>query len=210
MNASKKRGLDRASSYADLRALADWPSSADVDYADSVLRAEYYGGTVKGVAESMIEEIKRGEIADSGALSDRLHEDCDGHHDVIYTACARTIVYVSDYSSDAHEEWFGDLGGKEYKVEAIAFLCLKHDAEEEIDRLLNEQGFGGVEDAIEHYTREVECAHCGKEIRWADAVGKEIGDDENATLFCSAECNAKGPAEDADESRDDNDETEGH
>jgi len=131
-----KKTIDVRDAYASIRQTDEWPTEADVDYADSVLRASYYKGVTLR-AKGFIDDLKRGEYGDDlDSFREGFEQAIDGDHDVIYTACARTIEYISDYASDARDEW-GDMGSEKPPThEQIAYLCLKYEVWEEIESQL--------------------------------------------------------------------------
>lgn len=121
--------------YRKITSLPDWPNDDDESYADRVLSARYYRG-VKRRAEEYVKELRAGEHCDVESFDDRLREDIDGDADVIYTARARTVGYVSRF--DWQQEW-EDMGGETAPTaEQIAYLCILGDVREEIEELLGE------------------------------------------------------------------------
>jgi hypothetical protein len=132
-----KRGatIDRSEAYSAIVSLADWPSEDDERYADRVLAARYARGVTRR-AQEYVTELRAGEHADAEALDDRMREEIDGDHDVIYTRAAATVGYVSRY--DWQAEW-EELGSdKAPTTEQIAYLCIMGDVREEIETLLGE------------------------------------------------------------------------
>ncbi len=136
--AAKAKVIDPRDYYADIRATAEWPTETDENYADSVLRARYYQG-VKRRAEGFIDDLKRGEYGDDlESFREGFEQAIDGDHDVIYTGCARTIAYVSDYAGTARDEWEEMGSDKAPTPEQIAYLCLVAEVWEEIESQLGQ------------------------------------------------------------------------
>jgi hypothetical protein len=137
---AKEAARQREEAYRNVTNLGDWPSDEDEDYADRVLRARYYRG-VTDRALSYLTKDKTGvdpEFTDADELRERVTQDCDGAQEVIYTARARMVGYVSDFAADAVEYLVDDLGteAKNLTPELIAFACLEHDVLEAIEREL--------------------------------------------------------------------------
>jgi len=127
--------------YDSLQSLKNWPSEADEDYAERVLRARYYRG-VRSRAESYVTELRAGDqedpvYRDAGSFHERLRQNLDSDHDVIYTHEARRICYVSDYTAEAVEYFREEYGSEPiHTPEAIALVCLEHDVIECIEEEL--------------------------------------------------------------------------
>lgn len=117
--------------YAETAGLPDWPSEADEDYADRVLRARYYR-EVRSVAAYHVAALKKGDYDDEDAAIEALEQTIDGHHDVIYTGCARMICYVSDHVSDAEEE-AAEMTTAPPTPSLLAYMCMLHEVREAID-----------------------------------------------------------------------------
>jgi hypothetical protein len=101
--------------------------------ADGIAEREYRD-TVQGIVEDLKRAIKDKEIEDSDGVHDWLHDTIDGHHDVIYTACAQEIVRQSR-NDGAYFDQFGDEGAvKDGAINwsALAYCALEADVMEEI------------------------------------------------------------------------------
>ena len=97
-----------------------------VDAATSILRADYYGD-VRDLANSLVEEIVKGEIDDRSSFDDRLHEEVDGHPRVFVTWQARLGLLSSDNEDAADDE-----GQEATTLEARMFYALRADVLGEI------------------------------------------------------------------------------
>lgn len=127
---------DPREAYQTIVSTPEWPTEADEEYADRVLRARYYR-SVKDRAETYKRELEASAHDDAEAFRETFLTEIDGDQAVIYTARARMVGYVSDYASDAADEWVDDMGSeKPATVEQIAYLCLIHDVREALDGLL--------------------------------------------------------------------------
>jgi hypothetical protein len=103
--------------------------------ADRIKAAEYQE-TVRDVAKGIIDAVRAGEVTDWDDLETRLHEDIDGHHDVIYTYAAMQVILHSSNDS-AYFEDFGDEGAVEdgaIQWSRLAYAALMADVREELQR----------------------------------------------------------------------------
>lgn len=124
----------RHDAYTSIRKLDTWPNEDDCDYAASVLRASYYQ-SVMGWAVELAKQLRRGDFATAEDFRESMEQAIDGCQDVIYTRRAETVVYASDYSDEAREEW-SDSYGKDGDASQIAYTCMMHDVGEELARQL--------------------------------------------------------------------------
>lgn len=67
-----------------------------------------YRQTVRDIVANMLDEIKSGEIESEDAANDWLHQTVDGHHDVIYTACAKDVLRYSENEDALQDEYGSD------------------------------------------------------------------------------------------------------
>lgn len=105
--------------------------SVDVDRigkAIGTLQKDYYDD-VRGLVESIKDEIKDGDITSMEHLQDRLHEDCDGAQRVIYTQQAKLALVFSD-NDDAYEQEFG---GDMPEWSHLAYCAFYRDVQEHLD-----------------------------------------------------------------------------
>lgn len=101
------------------------------------LAANEYRDTVASIVENLKDEIKAGNITDADGAEEWLTETIDGHHDVIYTACAQEVLRHSS-NDGAYFEEFGSEGaitddGIEWSK--LAYMALLADVREEIGDL---------------------------------------------------------------------------
>jgi hypothetical protein len=127
---------DRRHAYSDI--VSDASSDPDAmkdmrDRAESILRAEYWQH-VRDLGESIVGECRKGEIADTKALCERIHEDCDGDSWVIYTAKAMDVLRYSDNSGRYAEEYGTDglTEGGDIAWSRLAYAALEGDLMERI------------------------------------------------------------------------------
>lgn len=76
--------------------------------AEGLLRKDYWDD-VRGVVENLQECIKDGEVEDTEAATEWLHETVDGHERVIYTHQAMQCLLWSD-NDGAYADDFGSEG----------------------------------------------------------------------------------------------------
>ena len=102
--------------------------------ADRVLRAQYFQ-SVRDMAEELAEMCRSGEIADTEALDERIHEECDWSEWVIYTARALQVLRYSENASAGPEELGGDRfnwsDGMHWSE--LAYWALRADLQEQLD-----------------------------------------------------------------------------
>lgn len=121
------------------------------ELAWSILRADYWSD-VRGIADSVREAIKDGEVTDDSELSDRIWEECDGSARIIYTARAMEVLLISD-NADAYVEEMGSLedvaNGDSIRWEVLAFYAFCQDVQEEIGTIDFDADSEDSEDADE-------------------------------------------------------------
>lgn len=122
--------LEPSVGYVDLVAETDL-----VQHALGILERDY-AEDVKGVAETLADEIRSGAMQRDEFL-DRLHEVIDGHQNVIYTQAAQIVALVS-----RNEDAFVDSMGTSDLVRedainwpGIAFFAMERDVLEALDRM---------------------------------------------------------------------------
>lgn len=121
-----------------------------VELARSILRADYYRD-VRGIADSVADAIKCGEVTDREGLFDRIAEECDSSGRVIYTALAQDAIRYSDNDS-AYADNFGSEGivvNGDIQWSRLAFAALERDVVEQLDAEgidVNNPTFPGGED----------------------------------------------------------------
>lgn len=86
-----------------------------------------YLKVVNNIIEELMDNVKAGEIEDSDALQDRLHEEVDSA--VLYTWDARLMLIATD-NPDAYEDDFGD---KPEGPEQAAYASLMSDIQDRLD-----------------------------------------------------------------------------
>jgi hypothetical protein len=117
-----------------LSELSESESREARDLAWRILRADYWRD-VRSISESIRDAIKDGEVTDSESLSDRIHEECDGHQRVIYTSLNMETLLVSD-NADAYADEFGEDGLiKDGSVNwaAMAYCALQADLNKQLE-----------------------------------------------------------------------------
>jgi hypothetical protein len=128
--------------------------------ADRIKAAEYRE-TVRGVTEEIVQAVKDGGVTDRDDLETRLHEDIDGHHDVIYTYAAMEVIMQSS-NSGAYVEQFGTDGvveDGEIQWSRLAYAALLADVNEElsqsdeIDLNADDLGYFECEDCNKRFQR---------------------------------------------------------
>lgn len=97
--------------------------------ASSLMRAWYYG-RVRDLAESVLEDILRGEVSD---LGDYLHETVDSTDLVVYTWKASAVLFASD-NEDAGKQ---ELGEAPETVEGRAYWALLTDLREALSSMVD-------------------------------------------------------------------------
>lgn len=101
--------------------------------ADGIASREYHA-TVAGIVEDLKRATADGEITDRDAAMEWIEQTIDGHHDVIYTACAQEILRQSRndgaYFDDFGSEGAITDGGIEYSK--LAYCALRADVLEAI------------------------------------------------------------------------------
>ena len=128
--------------------LADYLRAAD-DPSISLLTAEdisniargdaerEYRATIEGIIDDVRQAVKDGEITDRDGAMERIEEIIDGHHDVIYTACAMEVCRISRndgaYFDDFGTEGAVTDGGIEWS--RLAYSAMRADVMEEIGDL---------------------------------------------------------------------------
>lgn len=114
---------------ADLIVAALERPEESADYAMQILRRDYYAD-VCNVAKDLIERIKNGEIEDSEALQDALHDDIDGHQRITYTFQARIGLLCSDNEDALEEE---GAGGDNPTPEQRCYWAMRQDVIERLE-----------------------------------------------------------------------------
>lgn len=87
--------LERESIARDL--VREMPPGKLDDLADDMKRRAYYS-EIRSMAEDYVKRVRAGEFTDRETLIEDIQGTIDGHHDVIYTACAQDVVRYSDNS----------------------------------------------------------------------------------------------------------------
>ena len=77
------------------------------DFADECKRKAYWT-EIRALARAVRTAIQDGEITDRERLLDYVHETLDGHHDVIYTACAMDVIRYSENDGAALDDFGTD------------------------------------------------------------------------------------------------------
>jgi len=111
------------------------PTDEQVETALRVLRAEYWT-SVRAMALDIVARVKSGEVK-RDAVSDAIHEDCDGSYWVIYTRANQRAVLCSDHdwTEDA-----ADFGEDDKATDAQrAFFCLRADVSAQVEAELPEE-----------------------------------------------------------------------
>lgn len=109
-----------------------------IDLAEGIKRRQYYG-EVRSYADSIAEDVKDGTIDDAEGLQTRLHEDCDGAGQVIYTGRAMDTLRYSD-NDGAYAEEFGSDGitdGDGIDWSALAYAAFHRDVTERVEDLID-------------------------------------------------------------------------
>jgi hypothetical protein len=122
-----------AQPHADPRILTD----EDITRAADGIAANEYRDTLQGIVEDLKRAIVDGEVTDRDGAMDWLHDTIDGHHDVIYTACAREVCNQSR-NEDAYADQFGPEGIVEdgaIQWSRLAYCALEADVLEAIGNL---------------------------------------------------------------------------
>lgn len=117
---------------------ADITSDRIRDLYRSVIHAEHVE-TRDGVVDDLIARVESGDIADYDALSDAIHEACDGV--LIYTSDIREYLSASD-NENAYSDNLGEASTDENEPARAAF-ALAADVREELDA----RGYGYNGDA---------------------------------------------------------------
>lgn len=107
-----------------------------VESAISTIRRDYYA-SIKGIADDLRGEIKRGEIDDTDAAEQWLHETVDGCYWVIYNHATRKVLLVSD-NDDAYEDAGVEIDysqGLNHALTQIAYWAVSADIREELGDL---------------------------------------------------------------------------
>jgi hypothetical protein len=110
------------------------PDSRVTEIADGIKRRAYHN-EIRSLAEDFKRRVEAGEFETREDMLDDLHATIDGHHDVIYTACAMDVVCVSD-SSGAYAEEFGSEGmveGGDIQWSRLAFAAMYRDLCDQLD-----------------------------------------------------------------------------
>lgn len=113
----------------------------------SLLRRSYWAD-VRGQAESLIGQIKAGEIPSSDDFNDCLREI-----EVIYTSDAHKYLWFSE-NDDAYE---AEMGEKAETIEVAAAFAFQADIQGCVARTVEVQNL-----------REIDCPRCGKVVVWSD------------------------------------------
>lgn len=120
--------------------------STPADIAGNILMREHYN-TVTDIVEDIKNAIEDGDYTDADSLREFISETVGGHHDVIYTACAKDILRYSDND----EAYYEQTGEDQPDWSTLAAPALEADV---MERLTRE----GIDvDAL----HTVECARCG-------------------------------------------------
>lgn len=128
--------------------------------ADGIAEREYLD-TVNGVVEDLKRAVRDGEVTDRDGAMDWLHDTIDGHHDVIYTACAQEVVRQSR-NDGAYFDQFGAEGAVQdgaINWSGLAYCALEAD----------------VLEAIGDLDEWFRCSECNGEVTTEDI--KAAGDD---------------------------------
>jgi hypothetical protein len=102
--------------------------------ADGIGQRAYYQ-TVKDVVSNLVDEIKSGQLETEDEAREWLHQTIDGHHDVIYTACAKDILRYSNNEDALAEESGSEELVRDGQINwsGMAFAALMADVMEEIE-----------------------------------------------------------------------------
>ena len=106
-----------------------------VSDALSILQGDYYRNTIGGLVACFRDAAQSGEIEDQDSAETWIHETIDGHHDVIYTACAQTVCLVSQ-NDGAYIDNFGTEGLCEdgaISWSRLAYAAMEADLREALD-----------------------------------------------------------------------------
>jgi hypothetical protein len=117
------------------------------DEAMRVLRAEYYQ-SVRGIAATLAERVKDGEITDRDGFEQAIHESVDGSYWVIYTHANFQVLLCSD-NHDAYSEEYGEppVQGDSINWAALAFAAMERDVRQQIDAEGIEPDWDNLEEA---------------------------------------------------------------
>ena len=102
------RRSSRSKAAATRSSKPDRVTEADVKAALDVLRQDYWQD-IRGTGDSIIQEVKAGDITSRDEFEERLNQDIDGSSRVIYTIENQLTLICSD-ESDAYVEEFGEDG----------------------------------------------------------------------------------------------------
>lgn len=120
--------------------------STPADIASNILQREHYD-TVTDIVEDIKTAIEDGDYTDADSLREHITETVGGHHDVIYTSCAKDILRYSDND----EAYYEQTGEEQPEWSSLAAPALEADVYERLTR-------EGIDvDAL----HTVECARCG-------------------------------------------------
>lgn len=103
------------------------------EFAGECKRRAYYT-EIRRMAEDYKERVAAGEFEDREALIDDIRQTIDGHHDVIYTACAKDVVRYSD-NDGACEDAYGSEGiveGGQVQWSRLAYAAMEADFFEQL------------------------------------------------------------------------------
>ena len=109
-------------------------TEADVKAALDVLRQDYWQD-IRGTGDSIIKEVRDGDITSRDEFEERLAQDIDGSSRVIYTLENQLTLICSDHY-DAYVEEFGEDGlVKDGGINwpALAYASFMQDVREYID-----------------------------------------------------------------------------
>jgi hypothetical protein len=102
------------------------------------IRANEYAATVTGIVADLRQAVRDGDISDRDAAYEWIEQTIDGHHDIIYTACAMEVLAQSRNDS----AYFDELGTADGAVtdsgiewSKLAFWALRADVLEELSDL---------------------------------------------------------------------------
>lgn len=102
------RRSSRSKAAATRSSKPDRVTEADVKAALDVLRQDYWQD-IRGTGDSIIKEVKDGDITSRDEFEERLRQDIDGSSRVIYTLENQLTLICSD-EADAYVEDFGEDG----------------------------------------------------------------------------------------------------